>query len=128
MSAASRRRTEPPPEIPAISFSAADYREDISYPHDDPLIVSLQVGVANVKRVLIDTGSQVDLISLDVLQRMEIDASQLRPSLAPLVGLSGSERVIPEGFIILSVIFGSDPSAQASCYHIFSSRLAGLLC
>lgn len=54
------RKATPLMEIPTITFTATDFREDLLYPQGNPLIVALRVGVANVKRVLIDTGSPVE--------------------------------------------------------------------
>ena len=44
-----------------ISFSAADTR-GISMPHNDPLLIDIGIGECQVTKVLVDTGSSVDLI------------------------------------------------------------------
>ncbi|KAK3000342.1 hypothetical protein RJ639_021309 [Escallonia herrerae] len=44
---------------PTISFSDEDVG-DIKTPHDDPLVVTLQVGNSDMKRILVDNGSSAE--------------------------------------------------------------------
>ena len=46
---------------PVIGFSEDDARR-LHHPHDDALVVSLQIGDYNVYRVLVDNGSSVDIL------------------------------------------------------------------
>ena len=46
---------------PVIEFSEDDTRR-LHHPHDDALVVSLQIGDYNMHRVLIDNGSSVDIL------------------------------------------------------------------
>ena len=60
----SRHRSEGPTQVDAdhqISFSAADTR-GISMPHNDSLLIDIGIGECQVTKVLVDTGSSVDLI------------------------------------------------------------------
>jgi len=46
---------------PVIRFTKEDAR-CLYHPHDDALIVSIQVGDYNTHRVLVDNGSSVDIL------------------------------------------------------------------
>ena len=46
---------------PVINFSEDDARR-LHYPHDDALVVSLQIGDYNMHRVLVDNGSSADIL------------------------------------------------------------------
>lgn len=55
------RRFEPPDWTKAsISFSKEDMAH-VKGPHNDPLVVTLRVDNLNVHKVLVDTGSSVDV-------------------------------------------------------------------
>ncbi|XP_013651109.1 uncharacterized protein LOC106355765 [Brassica napus] len=73
-----------------ISFSAADTR-GISMPHNDPLI-DIGIGECQVTKVLVDTGSSVDLIFRDTLDKMGIDLRDMKPSSRTLTGFNGSSE------------------------------------
>ncbi|KFK42631.1 hypothetical protein AALP_AA1G020200 [Arabis alpina] len=71
-----------------IIFSEADTK-DLAMPHNDPLVIELKIEDCNVTRVLIDTGSAVDVIFKDTLKRMDIPDGKIKPSIRPLVGFEG---------------------------------------
>ncbi|XP_034198408.1 uncharacterized protein LOC117613900 [Prunus dulcis] len=50
--------------------------EGILYPHDDPMIIRAEIANYDVRRVLIDTGSSVNVIFADTFRRMGIADSQ----------------------------------------------------
>ncbi|XP_074283259.1 uncharacterized protein LOC141607813 [Silene latifolia] len=52
----------------------------------------MQIGTANVRRILIDGGSSVNLIMLDVLKAMKIKEDQITKKSSVLVGFSGETR------------------------------------
>ena len=39
-----------------------------TFPHNDPLVVEMKVASAIVRRILVDTGSSVDIITWDCLR------------------------------------------------------------
>ena len=47
-------------------------------PHDDALVITIDVSNCEVARVLIDGGSSVDLIFKDTLTRMGIEESEIK--------------------------------------------------
>ncbi|XP_048619845.1 uncharacterized protein LOC125590349 [Brassica napus] len=87
-----------------ISFSAAD-THGISMPHNDPLLIDIKIGECQVTKVLVDTGSSVDLIFRDTLDKMGVDLRDMKPSSRSLTGFNGSsEQMI--GTIRLPVYAG----------------------
>ena len=80
----------------------------LHHPHDNALIVSVQVGGYNVHRVLVDNGSSADILYYPAFQQMGIDRARLIPTNAPLVGF-GETRVFPLGAVTLSVTVGNYP-------------------
>ncbi|GAV71610.1 hypothetical protein CFOL_v3_15100, partial [Cephalotus follicularis] len=71
-----------------ISFSEVDY-EGVRLPRDDPVVVTLQVALFAMKRILIDSGSSVDILYKHTFDQLRIPADQLKPIKTPLVGFAG---------------------------------------
>ena len=92
---------------PVIRFSEEDAWR-LHHPHDDALVVSLQVGDYNMHRVLVDNGSSADILYYPAFQQIRIDREQLIPTNDPLVGFGGT-WVFPLGAITLSVTAGDYP-------------------
>nr|XP_023875945.1 uncharacterized protein LOC111988389 [Quercus suber] len=94
-------------ESPIIGFSEEDARR-LHHPHEDALVITLQVGDFNMHRVLIDNGSSADILYYPAFQQMRIDREQLIPTNAPLIGFGGT-RVFPLGAVTLSITIGDYP-------------------
>ncbi|CAA7040713.1 unnamed protein product [Microthlaspi erraticum] len=75
------------------------------YPHLDPLVVSLHIHDSNVGRILIDTGSSVNLFFKETLDRMGIGEDQIKQSLYPLTGFT-AEHIFSQGTIHLPIHVG----------------------
>ena len=56
---------------PALSFSDED-KIGIIQPHDDDLVVTLKIGGYDVKRVMVDQGSGVEIMYLDLYRRLKL--------------------------------------------------------
>ncbi|XP_057517940.1 uncharacterized protein LOC130798860 [Amaranthus tricolor] len=89
---------------PIMKFDATT-SQTLQQPHTDPLVVTLKIGQMKVKRVLVDTGSTADLITMKCLRKMKFEEQHLQPLDKPLIGFEGSQ-VIPLGTIILPVRVG----------------------
>ncbi|GAV65024.1 hypothetical protein CFOL_v3_08539 [Cephalotus follicularis] len=90
-----------------ISFSEAD-NEGVRLLHNDPVVVTLQVELFTMKRILIDSGSSADILYKHAFDQLRIPTDQLRPVKTPLVGFAG-EMVHPLGSIDLPVVAGIAP-------------------
>ena len=71
-------------------------------PHDDALVVTLKIGEYNVKRVLVDQGSAVEIMYLDLYKGVNLKLEDLTTYDSPLVSFEG-KTVIPRGQIRLSM-------------------------
>ncbi len=80
------RKMPRPKDIP-ITFAEEDARQ-VFHPHDDALVVSLEIAGYSTRRVLIDNKSSADIIYLIAFQQMKIDKEQLRPIETPLFGFT----------------------------------------
>ncbi|XP_070028852.1 uncharacterized protein [Nicotiana sylvestris] len=90
-------------ENESISFDDAD-TEGVMTPHNDALVISLPVHDTNVKRVLIDPGSSVNIILLRVLREMQAEDKMI-PKAHTLSGFDNSS-VVTKGDVIL-IIFAA---------------------
>ena len=100
--------SSPEGSAPKTSYFTTTDAEGIQYPHNDPIVVSLNIDDCNVHRVLVDTGSSMNLLSYDAFVRMKLKPEQLRRVRVPLEEFFG--RTIPiEGIVDLSVIAGIVP-------------------
>jgi len=88
------------------------FTEDDAYntvqPHDDPMVVTVQVANNRVARVMIDMGSSVDIIFKDALDRCQLRQPCFYSCTTPLYGFTG-DSLMPVGSIILPVAIGEPP-------------------
>ena len=91
---------------PVLGFSDEDKLGTIQS-HDDALVVTLRIGGYDVKRVMIDQGSAVEIMYLDLYKGMNLKPESLTAYSSPLVSFEG-KMVIPNGQIRLPVQTGSD--------------------
>ena len=75
-------------EGPDIIFTAED-ANGACFPHEDALVVTLDVGNCTVKRILVDNGSSADIIFLSTIEAMGISPTAIQPTQATLVGFNG---------------------------------------
>ena len=65
-------------------------------PHDDALVVKLRIGGYDVKRVMIDQGSEVEIMYPDLFKGINLKPENLTAYSSPLVSFEG-KMVIPKG-------------------------------
>ncbi|XP_026451410.1 uncharacterized protein LOC113351680 [Papaver somniferum] len=87
-----------------ITFEAEDIAEDME-DHNDPLVLTLPVAGCNIKKVLIDEGSSVNVLFYDTFKRMELNDEQLMSSYYTIYGFNGAPTK-PIGYIVLEVMAG----------------------
>ncbi|XP_048489862.1 uncharacterized protein LOC125491832 [Beta vulgaris subsp. vulgaris] len=93
-----------PPTMPSVAFTSEDAK-GIVYPHDDPLVVSLQISTIMVHRVLVDGGSSANILYKETFEKMGFDTACLKLVSYPVIGFTRA-FVVPEGTIKLAVKLG----------------------
>ncbi|VFQ86546.1 unnamed protein product [Cuscuta campestris] len=73
--------------------------------HNDPLVITMDINGVDVARVLVDTGSSVNILYLETFQKLRLCQTQLEPLKTPLSGFTG-DTVEAEGSIVLPVKLG----------------------
>nr|KYP57510.1 hypothetical protein KK1_003774 [Cajanus cajan] len=99
----SRSRGRKEDELPAITFSEADFK-GIDPDQDDPMVISVEIHNCIVWKTLVDQGSSADILYWNTFKQLGIPEAELIPYNEPLVGFSG-ERVQTKGYIKLSTRF-----------------------
>lgn len=82
-----RHRTEEC-QGPVVSFTEADL-EMVQHPYNGALVVSLQVGECQVKRILIDQGSSCDIMYVRCYRELALHPDDMEQSNGPMIGFNG---------------------------------------
>ena len=82
---------------PTLSFSNEDKIGTLQ-PHNDSLVVTLRIGGYDVKRVLVDQGSDVEIMYSNLYKRLKLRSEDLTCYDSPLIGFDG-KVVFPKGQI-----------------------------
>ena len=93
--------------IPLVLGFSNEDKLGTMQPHDDALVVTLRIGGYDVKRVMIDQGSAVEIMYLDLFKGLNLKPKNLTAYNSPLASFEG-KMVIPKGQIRLPVQTGSD--------------------
>ena len=84
-----------------LGFSDEDKRGTIQ-PHDDALVVILRIRGFDVRRVLVDLGSAVEVIYPDLYKGLNLRPEDLMAYDSPLISFEG-KTVMPKGQIRLPI-------------------------
>ena len=76
-------------------------------PHDDALVITLRIKGYDVKKVMVDQGSAVEIMYPNLYKGLNLKAEDLTPYSSPLVSFEG-RIIIPTGQIRLPVQTGSE--------------------
>ena len=90
---------------PALSFLDEDKVGTIQ-PHDDALVVTLRIGRYDVKRVLVDQGSGVEIMYPDLYKGLNLKREDLTGYDSPLLDFD-RKVIVSNGQIRLPVQAGS---------------------
>ena len=76
-------------------------------PHDDALVITLRIGGYDVKMVMVDQGSAVEIMYPDLYKGLSLRAEDLTPYSSPLVSCEG-KVIVPKKQVKLPVQTGSE--------------------
>ncbi|KAK6145511.1 hypothetical protein DH2020_022331 [Rehmannia glutinosa] len=100
---------------PSITFDQTDL-QGLDLEHNDPMVITMDVANFAVRKVLVDSGSSVDVIALSVLRKMDLGITSIKPVVTSLTGFGGHEsevkRATPEP--IRQVCVGEPSSSKKS--------------
>ncbi|XP_052291838.1 uncharacterized protein LOC127900684 [Citrus sinensis] len=85
-----------------------DDEEGILYPHEDALVIKAMVAGTELRRILVDTGSSVNILFKSALDDMGIADLKLERINTSLKGFGGG-RLTPMGIIELPITVGTKP-------------------
>ena len=88
-----------------MSFNKADAK-GVKQPHNDLLVIMLNIEGFNTKRILVDNGSSANIIYLSAFRQLKLDPKRLHPFDSPLINFSG-DRVYPKGIVTLTITMGT---------------------
>ncbi|XP_030941652.1 uncharacterized protein LOC115966583 [Quercus lobata] len=91
---------------PLIGFSDEDKLRTLQ-PHDDALVLMLRIGGYDVKRVLVNQGSAVEVMYPNLYKGLKLKPKDLTAYDSPLVSFEG-KTFTPKGLIRLPIQTGSD--------------------
>ena len=93
-----------------ITFSKEDLRLE-SYPHADAMVITTNVAGWGISKILLDSGSSIDIIFAGIFDQMKISRSHLQPSESPLIGYGG-KQIHALGKVTLPVSFSTAENAR----------------
>ena len=88
-----------------MSFNKANAK-GVKQPHNDLLVIMLNIEGFNTKRILVDNGSSANIIYLSAFRQLKLDLKRLCPFDSPLINFSG-DRVYPKGIVTLTITMGT---------------------
>ncbi|KAI3453674.1 hypothetical protein Pfo_010337 [Paulownia fortunei] len=91
---------------PVIQFGPHDM-EGLQAPHNNALVIMATVANFNVARIIVDTGSSVDVLFYKAYKKMNLDIT-LQPVDTVLFDFSGGV-VDPIGQVVLPISLGTEP-------------------
>jgi hypothetical protein len=93
-------------EVP-ITFSRADQWTSFFEPGRFPLVLKTVVAGSGLNKVLIDGGSELNVLFTKTLKKMKLDITHmLTKSTSPFYGIVPGNTAIPLGSVVLPVTFG----------------------
>ena len=83
-------------DIPLILGFLDEDKVGTIQPHDDALVITLRIGGYDVKRVMIDQGSAINIMYPDLYKGLGLKPEDLAAYSSPLVSFEG-KMVVPKG-------------------------------
>jgi hypothetical protein len=90
-----------------ITFDQGDHPDRVPSPGKYPLVVDPVIGNVRLTKVLMDGGSNLNIIYAETLRLLRIDLSTIRDDATPFHGIIPGKRVQSLGQLDLPVCFGT---------------------
>ena len=100
-------------KVDPIVFTEDDAKY-VHYPHNDALVITTVIGNHSVHRIMVDSGSSIDVLNFDALVCLGLGKEKLKPMMQPIYGFTG-DCVVPEGIINLPLTVGEKPNRATVC-------------
>ncbi|KAJ8420599.1 hypothetical protein Cgig2_020755 [Carnegiea gigantea] len=98
--------------VPTMAFGGRE-APHLTSSYNDPLVVEMKVASAIIQRILIDTGSLVDVITWDCLKKLTYLGRDIIPLVHPILGF-GAQEVNPTRVIHLPLCFEDEVKEKNS--------------
>ncbi|XP_026429721.1 uncharacterized protein LOC113326160 [Papaver somniferum] len=82
-----------------MTFDAEDIEEDME-DHNDTLVLTLPVAGCNIRKILIDGGSSVNVLFHDTFKRMKLNDEQLMSTYYTIYGFNGGTNEDLRGYVL----------------------------
>lgn len=92
-----------------ISFTDNDFPPESVEPHEGALVIIAQVRPVDVRRIMIDNGSLVDVLYSHAYQRLDLEGWKMEVGQESLLYGFSNDSVHVAGTIELHVVFGIAP-------------------
>ncbi|XP_010279065.1 PREDICTED: uncharacterized protein LOC104613068 [Nelumbo nucifera] len=93
-----------------VTFTDDDL-QGVQTPHNDALVITTKVANFEVWRILVDTGSCVDVLFEEAFEKLGIDKDHLTPVNTPLMGFSGESLMLTRRITLPLLIGDGDITA-----------------
>jgi hypothetical protein len=90
-----------------ITFDQGDHPDCVPSPEKYPLVVDPVISNVRLTKVLMDGGSNLNIIYAETLGLLEIDLSMIQAGVVPFHWIIPGKRVQPLGQLDLPVCFGT---------------------
>jgi hypothetical protein len=90
----------------AFTFDQEDHPDRVPHPGHYPLVVNPIMGTTHLTKVLMDGGSNLNILYANTLNKMGIPWSSLCPNKAPFYEIIPGKEAMPLRHIRLNATFG----------------------
>ena len=105
-----------------VTFKSRSFR--VHLPYEDTMVVTLRIANFDIKKILLDNESSVNIIFFSTLKKMEFDLRRIEPTKTNLTGLSGEVKVL-KGRVVLPITVGDESNHITTLdeFHVVDSFL-----
>jgi hypothetical protein len=90
-----------------ITFEQGDHPDYVPSSGRYPLVVDQIIGNVRLSKVLMDGGSNLNIIYAETLELLGVERSEIQAGAAPFHGIALGKRILPLGQIDLPICFGT---------------------